>query len=190
MSMPLALEHVEEWLRAKNGWDHRLCGVQYDALPALDAGDFFVGIDDGGTEVGNELTDSIKETLTLTIGIWRRPEHVGHRDQRGSLKLPEDRYLLQTYTLHDLERMIMLPRLNGLHANYSFLTSLNTRYNLPHAEQGAAFNRPLFFKGRGRMDVHGVDSGDSTQSWYGYRLRFRGLDREQKLRSHSTDAQG
>jgi hypothetical protein len=189
--MALALEHTQEWLREKNGWKFNECGVNYDALPMLqDAGQFYIAIDDAGVEVGNELTDSVKEVLTLTIGIWRRSEHLSQRDRRFELKMPIDKYLLGSWTLYDLERVVMLPYLNGLHANYSYLSSLNTRYNLPDADYGATFIRPLFYKGRGRMETYGVDDGGSIQTWYGYRLRFRGLDREQKLRRVANDAQG
>jgi hypothetical protein len=190
MSMPLALEHTQEWLREKNGWKDNECGVQYDALPMLqDAGQFYVAIDDAGVETGNELTDSIKEILTLTIGIWRRQEHLSQRDRKSILKLPTDKYLLGSWTLFDLERTVLLPRLNGLHANYAFVTALNLRYNLPDEDFGATFILPLFYRGRGRMETYGVDDGGATQCWYGYRLRFRGLAREQKLRSASW-AQG
>jgi hypothetical protein len=190
MSAALALEHIQEWLRAKNGWKSNQCGVQYEAMPALDAEDFYVAIDDLGTEPGNELTDSLKEIYSFSIGIWKRAEHLSIKDLRGNLKLPQDEYLLKSYTLHDMERAVVVPAGGGLHANYLFLESLNNRYNLPDATLGAAFNRPLFYKGRGRMEPLGVDDGNTTKAWYGYRLRFRGLDREQRLRDSSTQALG
>lgn len=190
MSSALALEHMQEWLRDKNGWKQNQCGVQADAMPALDAEDFYVAIEDTGIETGNEATDSIKEIYSFQIGIWKRAEHLGIKDLRGQLKLPQDQYVVQAYTLHDLERAVMVSGANGFHANYSFLESLNFRYNLPDSTLGAAFNRPLFYKGRGRMEPMGVDDGNSTKAWYGYRLRFRGLDREQKLRDTAVDALG
>lgn len=190
MSAALALEFTQEWLRTKNGWKHNQCGVQYEAMPALDAEDFYVAIDDLGTEPGNELTDSLKEIFSFQIGIWKRAEHLGIKDLRGELKLPQDQYVIQAYTLHDLERAVVVPGQNGLHANYEFLEALNARYNLPSSILGALFNRPLFYKGRGRMEPMGVDDGNTTKAWYGYRLRFRGLDREQKLRNSDTDASG
>jgi len=190
MSMSLALEHCQQWFREQNDWKNNECGVNYDALPMLqDAGQFYVAIDDGGVETGNETTDSILEVLTLTIGIWRRKEHLTQRDRLAQLKLPSDKYLLGSWTLSDLERTVLLPRFNGLHTNYAFLEGLNTRYNLPSEDYGARFYRPLIYKGRGRMETFGVDDGGAEQIWYGYRLRFRGLHREQKLRS-INDAQG
>lgn len=182
MSMALALEFTAEYLRKYNGWKPNECGVNYDALPLLqDAGQFYVAVDDSGVETGLDATDSIKEILSITVGIWRRSEHLSQRDRRGNLKLPFDKYLIGAYTLHDLERAIIIPRLNGLHGNYSFTNELNTRYNLPDEDNGAKFHLCWFYKGRGRIETYGVDDGNLTQTWFGYRLRFRGLTREQRL---------
>lgn len=189
MSMAFALEYGMEWLRSQNNWKPNECGVQMDGLPALDAGAFFISLDDGGIESGIEGTDVLAETLTMIVGIWRRPEHLT-RTQRGQLKLPHDKYLLGAYTLHEMERQVIVPRLKGFHLNYDFMNGLNSRYNLPHAQNGAAFINPWMYRGRGRMETVNMDDGSSTgQDWYGYRLRFRGLGRLQKLRSN-TDAVG
>lgn len=197
MSMALALEYTQVWLREKNNWLPNQCGVQYEAIPAMDAGPFYVAVDDAGVETGNPDTDSLKETLTLTIGIWRRAEHLG-RDKRGNLKLPHDHYLLGAYTLHDMERAVVVHKTtpytgeatkNGLHKNYAFLVALNAYYNLPSAA-GAKFTMPLAYMGRGRMEAIAVDdgAGSGATAWYGYRLRFRGLTREQKLREAAEAA--
>jgi hypothetical protein len=190
MSMALILEFTQEWLRAKNGWAVNQCGVQYDSLPALDAGQFYVSIDESSLEAGSDLTDSLKEMFFITIGVWRRAEHLSIKDKRGHLKLPTDRYLISAYSLYDLERLVILPKNNGLHANYQFLYELNKRYNLPSADYGPSFIRPLFYQGRGKMDVLTIEADNkSPQAWYGYKLRFKGLEREQKLRG-AFDAQG
>lgn len=189
LGMAMALEFTQEWLRTKNGWTPQQCGVQYEAKPALDAGHFYVAIDDAGIEPGNETTDSIKEILRIDIGIWIRPEHLAPKDLRGFLKLPQDLYLERSITLADLHQKVVLSGRNGLHNNYDFLAGLNARYQLPDNVYGAMFNQRLSYKGRGRMEPLGVDDGNVTQAWFGYRLSFRGLDREQKLRSLS-DAQG
>lgn len=182
MSMAMALEFTQEWLRSKHGFRANECGVQYDAVPMLqDAGNFYVAIDDSGVETGNEQTDSIKEVLSITVGVWRRSEHLSQRDRIGQLKLPIDKYLIGAYTLSDLERMIIIPRLNGLHGNYEFTSELNTRYNLPDPELGAGFHLAWYYKGRGRIETYGVDDGQSIVTWYGYKLRFRGITREQRL---------
>jgi hypothetical protein len=195
MSMALALEFTAEWLRQKNGWQPNQCAVSNDAVPAYDAGQFFIAVDDAGVETGTEVTDSLKELLNLTIGIWRRPEYVA-RDRRGLLKLPNDLYILGAWTLHDFERLIIVHKTadqekrNGLHNNWAFLSALNTRYNLPSSENGAEFRTPLTYRGRGRMESVVLDnrSGES-QPWLGYRLRWRGLYREQKYRT-AEDAIG
>lgn len=188
--MALVLEYTAEHFRKYNGFKHNECGVQYDAVPMLqDAGKFYVAVDDAGVETGNDTTDSIKEVLSITVGIWRRSEHLSQRDRIGRLKLPFDQYLAGAYTLHDLERAVILPRLNGLHANYSFVNELNTRYNLPDPDNGGVFHMTFMYKGRGRIETYGVEDGNAITTWFGYRLKFRGITREQKLRS-SSQAQG
>ncbi len=182
MSMALALEFAQEYLRGKNNWQPNECGVQYDALPPNEAGQFYVAIDDSGVETGPDTTSSLREILTITIGIWRRPEHLSLKDRKGLLKLPVDKYLLGAYTIHDLERAVILPRLNGLHQNWKFVNELNTKYELPHPEYGDKFFLPFVYRGRGRMETVGNDTETgAVVAWYGYRLRFRGLAREQSM---------
>ena len=195
MAMALALEYMTEWLRSKNNWKPSECGVQPEAQPALDAGSFYIALDDGGVEVtGNDETDSLKETLNITIGIWRRPEHL-NKSIRGNLSLNTDKYLIGSWTLHDFERKIVIHRREtgtvklGFHRNYLFLSALNTRYNLPDPLYGADFKTPLLYKGRSKLESLALDGGTDIQAWYGMRLRFRGLDRTQKL-SGETDAIG
>lgn len=197
MSMALVLEHTQEYLREKYGWKPNQCGVSFRSEPQLqDAGDFYVAIEDNGVEAGNVETDSLKEICNITVGIWRRPEHLV-RDMRGNLSLQFDKYLIGAWTLHQLERAIMVHKtiagtasLFGLHANYTFLSELNARYNLPSEDNGAKFITPLFYRGRSPMETVALDStGDSINAWFGYKLRFRGLSREQKLRG-TTDAIG
>lgn len=195
MSMAMALEYITEYCRDTFGWKVNECGVQYDAQPAMDAGQFYVAFDDAGVEGGSDNTDSLKETLNITIGIWRRPSYL-MKDKRGQLKLPHDLYILGAYTLNDLERMLIVhnsanSEKKGLHNNYGFLSNLNTRYNLPNSEYGASFLTPLNYRGRGRMESIATESGAGTdvQAWLGYRLRLRGLMREQKLRT-INDATG
>lgn len=193
MSMALALEFTTEWLRSKHGWKPNECGVQFEAQPAYDAGQFYVALDDSGVETGPDETDSLKEILTITIGVWRRPEHL-MKDKRGILKLPHDQYLLGAWTLHELERSVIVHKTggstqvnkDGLHNNWSFMSELNSRYNLPNAEYGAKFTQPLRYKGKGRMvtTTVGGEPNSEIQAWYGYLLRFRGLYREQKMRDN------
>ncbi len=190
MAMALLLEFMEEWLRAKNSilQPYNACGVEQDASPPLDAGPIYVSINDLGVEPGPEETDSLLEVFNVEVGIWIRPEHLSVTGGFGELKLPEDQYLVASYTLHKIERAVIVhktgdPSKNGFHANYDFLSALNARYTLPHDERGAKFTTPLKYKGRTRMDVATLgDGSDSPNSWFGYRLRFRGCRREQKLR--------
>jgi len=183
MGMSMALEYCQDWFRKKNGWKANECGVQYEYKPALDAGNFYIAIDDAGIEVGNELTDSIKEILRINVAIWMRPEHLAIKDLRGTLKITNDPYLIRSFMLTDYYQRVMLPSWNGLHANYLFMQALNAYFSLANSEMGVQFNRPLFYKGRGRIETLGIADDNSTSAWFGYVLTFRGLDREQNLRS-------
>lgn len=184
MIQPLVLEFVQHWFRSKYGWKPEHCGVQELALPSIGARSWYVAFDDGGVEAGPEETDSLKETVTITIGIWKQPEHL-MADQRGTLKLPHDKYLLGAYTLGELEQKVKVERtvhngLFGLHKNYLFMNALNEYHNLPDFNLGATFTKPFYYAGRGTMETMGYSDGSPTpQAWYGYRLRFRGLLREQ-----------
>jgi hypothetical protein len=190
MSMAFGLEYAMEYLREKNGWEPNQCGVQYDLQPPAEAGDFYVALDDGGIEAGTDATPSLKEILNINVGIWRKPEHLAQRDQTGNLSLPLDNYVLGAYTLHDLERRVVVynsdQKKYGFHHNWELMNGLNSRYKLPDTDNGGTFCTPLFYRGRGKMEFIGTEvSGPSetsdTQPWYGYRLRFRGLLREQRV---------
>lgn len=185
MSMALVLRFTRDWLREKNGWDHTQCGVQAMAEPPYEAASpFYIGLEDGGVEPGNELTDSLKETLSITIGIWRKPEHLGH-DLAAGLTLPQDQYLLGSLSLYEIERAIIVHKSftgsvkNGLHGNYQFVQDLNAAYNLPDESLGAGFIGCWKFRGRGGVEPLGREDG---QAWIGFKLRFRGVWREQKQR--------
>lgn len=195
MSMALVLEHTQEWLREKYGWAPNQCLVTHGAQPVFDAGYFFVGIDDSGVEPGPEDTDALKEVCNITIGVWLRPEHL-QADKRGILKLPVDMYLSSSWSLYDIERAIIVSRsaegaeLYGLHHNWGFSSALNTRYSLPSTTYGAEFRGVFRYRGKGPMESLAMDDGSGNiHSWFGYRLRFRGMERIQKLRS-ATDAIG
>jgi hypothetical protein len=194
MSMAMALQGMTEWLRDHYGWKANECGVQFDCIPPFDAGNFYVGLDDSGVETGPDETDSLKEILTIRIGIWRRPEHL-LKDRLGEMKLPFDKYLLGAVTLNELERKVVVHRragvlLHGFHNNWSFVSSLNTRYNLPDDTYGAKFLQPLRYRGKGAMESIVMETQSGTMdAWYGYRLRLRGLLREQK-QNIATDAIG
>lgn len=186
MSMAFALEYGMEWLRSKYSWQPNQCGVQYDALPPAEAGPFYVSLDDAGVETGPDATASLREILNITIGIWRKPEHLAQKDRKGNLALPVDKYVMGAYTLHDLQRMVLVGNpsqgLFGFHQNWLFMNGLNTRYGLPSVGDGGTFSTPLFYRGRGRMEfigIEGTTASQDAQPFYGYRMRFRGLLREQ-----------
>lgn len=188
MSMALALEYTQEWFRDKYSFKVSQCGVQPQAQPPLDAmGPFYIAIDDAGVQTGNEQTHSLKEILTITVGIWRKMEHFSPKILRGNLKLPQDKYLAGAFTLAEMERKVIVRRsggepLYGLHFNYDFVNGINARYALPHETLGANFVFPFQYKGRGQMEELGYDVGAGDPIlWSGYRLRFSGLAREQKL---------
>lgn len=181
MSMSLCLEFTQEWFREKYRWKPNECGVEFNNVPAYDAGYFFVSIDDGGVETGQQSTDSLKEVLSINIGIWRRKEHL-MKDQLGQLKLPQDKYLVGSWTLSELERKVILPNLFGLHQNWQYMTALNQRYGLPDAKLGADFRYTFYYRGRSAMISQTLTNSNSPeQVWFGYQLRFSGLAREQVI---------
>ena len=191
MTMALALQFTREWFREKYGWKANECGVEFNSLPAYDSGNFFVSIDDGGVSTGQQGTDSLKEVLSINIGIWKRKEHF-QKDGIGELKMPEDKYLANNWTLHKLERRVIVAKAGffGLHQNWEFREALNNRYALPHADYGADFKFPFYYQGRGGMinQVVSVESrsGTSYIEFYGYILRFSGLAREQIVHNASS----
>lgn len=189
MSISLVLQGVRDYLRAEYQWRPEECGVTPNAEPIPTAGQFFVGIEQSGVETGLESTDSLKETFTVEIGIWRR---AGSRppDRFGTLHLPSDLYLANAHTLHELQRKVVVSinGQGGLHKNYRFLTFLNSLFGLPNLDDGPDFTTPLQWLG-GQMRPEGIQAGqnDNGPAFIGYRLRFRGLLREQLLRGSRSN---
>lgn len=192
MSMSIALEFTRDWFRSKYGWKWNECGVQFESKPSYSAGNFYVSLDDQGVETGNDDTESLKEVITISIGIWRRSEHF-MKDQLGELKMPDDKYLVGSKTLHQLERQIIIdnePKF-GLHKNWTFMQALNDAYGLPSEIHGANFVFPFTYRGRGSMVTTFTEGGNNMPiTWYGYILRFRGLAREQILHQQSSFSLG
>ena len=181
MSMSLALQYAQEWFREKYNWKVNQCGVEFNSIPAYDSGSFFVSIDDGGVETGQPSTESLKETLNLNIGVWRRKEHL-MKDRVAQLSMKTDKYLIGSWTLAELERKVILNKFFGLHKNYAFMTALNERWNLPHEENGAEFRFPFYYRGRsGMVSIPAPGAKNPEDVFFGYILKFGGLSREQKL---------
>lgn len=189
MTMPMVLQYAQEWFRDKYLWKPNQCGVQHQAQPAYDAGSFYVAIDDAGVRAGEEETESLLEICSITVGIWRRKEHFT-QSQIGNLKLEEDKYLVGAYTTAKLERCVLVNNfhgqgnLYGLHKGYDFMNGLNARFDLPNEEDGGGFTKPFVYGGRGPMESITISHKNGDGTWFGYRLSFRGLRREQGL--HST----
>lgn len=185
MSMALVCEGLQSWFREKYQWKPNQCGVQKDGIPAADAGPFFVSIVDRNVEAGNEETDSLKETCNVSIGIWRKPEHL-MSDRKGMNVHPNDKYLTGIWTLYALERAVLVPRHQGnrwgVHKSYDFLNYLNTLYSLPSEDYGDAFKTPLAYRGRTQQQTIAYYENNNEQVWLGYYLQFRGCYREQALR--------
>src|SRR5687768_9998809 len=196
MGMSLALEFMVEWLRDKYDLQSNACGIQPESHPAFDAGRTYISVDDDGVEGGREDTDSLKETLSVTVGIWIRSEHL-MKDRQGAVLKPSERYIEGARTLYDLEKMVKVHQSSsgsglltvnnrhGFHGNYAFMSALNSRYALPDPEKGADFKSPLRYRGRGRLEPLALQDGQKVQAWLGFRLRFRGLYREQKFRTEN-----
>lgn len=190
MSMGMALEGICGYLQREYDWDHNQCDVQLETLPPASCGRFFIGIDDAGCIAGDSQTDSLKETLEIEIGVWQRSGGMTS-DRMGQIKLPENKYLKNTKALDKLIRLVVVPKANssggGLSANYRLLKYINEKFSLPNEENGPGFITPLFSAGYGRLLTITIDGGSGPIAFYGRKLRFRGLTREQLLRgSRST----
>lgn len=185
MSLGMVLHGVRDYLRQQYSWDYTKCGVQKNNVPPANAGAFYIAIDDAGDESGPEDTDALTETVNLEIGVWKRTG--GRTDDRlGTLKLPDDIYLASIYTNTDLERMVKIPDgasgHGGLHNNWRLVAFINTLFGLPSDTLGAGFTGQLTYRGSGRFEA--ITLPDNTAiSFYGRRLRFRGLRRVQKSRA-------
>lgn len=177
MSMGMVLEGVRDWLRDRNEWSITECGVTDDGYPPARAGNFYIAVDEDGVDVGPERTNALTEIYKIEVTVWRRPGHLP-KDFLGNIVLPEDRYLPEIKTLHDLERRVIY-HLHGWRASTNTLRNfLNTKFNLPDVGRGDAFITELMSTGRGRKEKHQVDDG---MPFIGRRLRFRGLMRVQKI---------
>lgn len=187
MSISLVLQGVRDYLRAEYQWRQNECAVTTNAEPIPTAGDFFIGVEQVGVETGQEATDSLKEAFTVEVGVWRR---AGSRppDRFGELRMPSDLYLANMHTLHELQRKVVVSSAGagGLHKNYRFRTFVNSLFGLPNLDDGPEFTTPLYWLG-GALRPEGVEVGEGGPAFFGYRLRFRGMLREQILRGDRSN---
>jgi hypothetical protein len=175
MSIGMVLEATRDWLRARNSWKFDQCGVCDEGYPFEKSGQLFVGIDEDGVTAGPANTYGLTETFQLSIAVWRRPGHLP-KDMYDQMVIPEDRYLPELSTLHQLERRVMF----WLHHRWEFLNYINEKYKLPDAGRGDKFTEALTFAGSSKKEVYVVREG---VAYMGRRLRFRGLKRIQKITS-------
>lgn len=180
MSMGMVLEGVCDWLRARNGWGVKECGIADGTFPFAATGQFFVGIDEDGESGGNAETNALTEVFSIEIGVWRRPGHLP-KDMHGQMLVPQDRYLPEIKTLHDLERRVKV----FLHHRWELVQALNTKYGLPDSGRGDNFITSLVWQSTSRKDAYVAGtSAQNAIAFVGRRLKFRGLKRVQKI---STD---
>jgi len=184
---------ARDYFRTSYSWKVSQCDITFNATPVSSSMDnFFVALDVVGAEGGSPMTDSLKESFTLVIGIWRRMLHY-QKDRKGLMATPSDIYLDTAVELAELEQKVKVqrtdPALYGLHNNYTFLKYLNEQYNLPSETLGDKFTTPLSYLGSGPFETAGTNSGSSDIPWTGIKLRFKGCMKEQKLRT-TTSARG
>lgn len=173
MSIGMVLEATRDWLREKNGWSPAQCGVSDEGYPFEKSGQIYIGIDEDGISAGPPETYALTETFQIEVAVWRRPGHLP-KDMYDQLVVPEDRYLPEVSTLHDLERRVLF----WLHHRWPFLTYINAKYGLPDSGRGDKFTEALTYSGSSRKEVYTVREG---VAYMGRRLRFRGLKRTQKI---------
>lgn len=180
MSMAMVLEGSQDFLRQLYEWKPTECVVAPETLPTASAGPFFIGIDEGSVEGGEENSHKLKEVFNIEIGIWRRPHNLPKDRWREYLKV-QNMYLPEVATLDTLERQVITAlhgygKRNGGPSLWEFI---NTKFQLPISGRGDRFNGTLMYKGRGKSEVISLPAEEGGGEFYGRRLRFRGLDRTQ-----------
>ncbi len=146
-------------------------GLQPEGRPPAMMGEWYIALDEAS--VSNKGSDHLDEQFAIEVVITKRTG-----------KQPRDRfeglYTEVATGLRALERQVI--RL--LHCNQDVRQLANSMASLPSATGGDAYNRPLFYRGRGRTEFHGAEwigaaSGD--HAFAVRRLPFVGGDRIQDL---------
>lgn len=176
-AMSLVLEGTRDYLKTQNSWDTTQCEIQDQGTPPAVAGEFFVALDDGGVETQGEDSELLREIQLIEISVWRRLGGYAP-DKVGVMLLDTDIYRNTIETLSTLERKVV----SQVHGDWALRVAINTQFGLPDATLGGEFTSSFRYKGRSRPErVVIPDAEDDV--YLGYRLRFRGMLRNQYVDS-------
>lgn len=183
--MSIVLQATETWLRSSCDFDNTQCGIQPRCEPPPIAGQWYVGIDDGGIDQTarhdstGEFDQYLREVFTVEIGIWRRPGQFP-MDRRRELMKNVSPYLLEQQSIESLERKIIV----ALHKAQGWRAIANdvAGGGLPLGGRGDVFSLPLGYAGRGKNETLAlIRTSNDPDLFFGRRLRFRGATRTQAL---------
>ncbi len=146
-------------------------GIQPEGRPEAWMGEWYIALDEAS--VANSAVSHLNEQFTIEVVITKRTG-----------KYPRDRfeglYTEVATGLRALERQVI--RL--LHCNQAVRQLANELAKTPGETTGDAYQRPLFYRGRGRTEFHGGDWIGATNGDHAFavrRLPFVGGDRIQDL---------
>ncbi len=176
-AMSMVLEGTRDYLIDQNSWNINQCDIQFRGVPPAVAGDFFISLDDGGTEAPDEISELLKEIQIIEVAVWRRLGGVP-RNKQGVLFLNTDLYRATVETLSSLERKVMAK----VHGQWALRLAINAQFSLPDATLGGEFTSRFAFTGRSRPEAVVIPDAEDDV-YLGRRLRFRGMMRRQYVES-------
>lgn len=182
MSMAMALEGTEAYLRSVLQMSKDQISIQLNTEPPPMAGQWFIGIDDAGVDARATGNDAyFYEVYSIEIGIWKRPGQFP-KDRREELIKVRNLYVPELETLESLERKV----LTVLHKSHNWRRAVNEQFNLPVGGSGDVFSNPWRYVGRGKNEKLIAETENSNgDAWIGRRLRFTGADRLQYVESQA-----
>ena len=177
MSVGQLLQTVRDHLRTQLTLDFKSCGVQLNGVPPSTAGEFYVAIDEDGTESVGGDDPVLNERYRIVISIMRRAGKYP-KDRQGDLLLRETEALK---SLEELERLVI----KNIHAAWNLMATYNTNLGAPDATLGDTAILPLFCRGRGRTYTwtSPTEEPDMLYAWLRKDVRFSGMNRKQRLES-------
>lgn len=170
MSIGCLLEAVRDRLRTFVNVDASQCDVTPGGRPIPSSGEYFIGIDDGGSE--NSTPHYLSETFSVDVYVSYRTGVIP-QDRKGKVL-----YLRTFYGLNDICDLVKV----ALHGKYEVVTAANALVQ-ESAILAVGFQSPLRFMGAGPARVETGDWSFGTQDDLAYlvkQLRFGGTLRVQK----------
>ena len=167
MQIGIILQTVRDQLRGRFHWAGDQCRVTAMGLPPARAGEFFIGIFDGGTAAAKEEGYFLAETFQLEIAVWRRIGSYAS-DRQGTVLLEDDPHLGNVCLPSQLASRVQ----RFVHRNYRLMQAINAAHGSPAEASGSGLQSPFVFQGSRPSQVH-TPSGGSA-SFAGRVLQFGG----------------